>query len=204
MLVSLSPREETGAVEIVVKTLGGLGNQLFQYAAGRYLANRYGASLLVSPESGHSVSSDCPRRMPLSRFAVKAPVRAMSVFDRLMTSRRSVLALPAYLLRFGRRIQVIRQAPKRGLFHQDLSIRPATQTAYIVGYWQDYSMVREVETDLRREFALLEPLRGRNFEVARQIRAAEKPVSIHLRRRDVHAAVHDLLRARRHPHAAAR
>jgi hypothetical protein len=171
-------------MEIVVKTLGGLGNQLFQYAAGRYLANRYDASLLIAPEMRMSLSSDSPRRMLLPKFAIRAPVRELGDFDRLMTSTRPELTLPARLARVGRRIQVIRQSPKRCLFHQDLDIAADTRTAYIVGYWQDYSIVRQVESDLRHEFSLLDPLNGKNLEVAMQMHLSQWPVSIHLRRGD--------------------
>jgi len=44
--------------------------------------------------------------------------------------------------------------------------------------------VREVETQLRRELSLVEPLRGGNLEVAKRIAAARNPVSLHLRRGD--------------------
>ena len=35
-------------MNIIVRQNSGLGNQLFQYAAGRYLAKRYDATLQVS------------------------------------------------------------------------------------------------------------------------------------------------------------
>ena len=44
--------------------------------------------------------------------------------------------------------------------------------------------MREVETELRRELSLVEPLRGGNLEVAKRIAAARNPVSLHLRRGD--------------------
>jgi glycosyl transferase family 11 len=175
-------------MEIVVRTMGGIGNQLFQYAAGRYLAKRHGASLRVTPESlrvnPFASSSSAPRRLLLPKFGVKAPIKRLSFMDRLMTSRRPTLALPARLLQARRGIQVIRQAPETSLFHQELDIKPDIQTAYVVGYWQDYSIVSQVESELRREFVMIEPLRGKNLEVATQIRQAEAPVSIHLRRGD--------------------
>ncbi len=171
-------------MEIVVRTMGGIGNQLFQYAAGRYLAKRYGASLRVTPEYGYQITSSSSRPLLLPKFAIEAPVKELSLVDRLMTSRRPALAVPARLLQARRRIQVIRQAPETCLFHQELRVTPGTQTAYVVGYWQDYSIVRQVEQQLRREFKIIEPAAGRNLEVAEQIRRATTPVSIHLRRGD--------------------
>ena len=70
------------------------------------------------------------------------------------------------------------------MLHQQIQIAPRSRTVYLQGFWQDYSMVREVEADLRSELRLLEPLSGRNLDVARRIAAARNPVSLHLRRGD--------------------
>ena len=37
-------------MEIVVRQVSGLGNQMFQYAAGRYYAKRYGAGMRVATD----------------------------------------------------------------------------------------------------------------------------------------------------------
>ena len=79
---------------------------------------------------------------------------------------------------------IVRQSPERCLFHQHIRIAEGTRIVYLQGLWQDYSIVREVETQLRRELSLAEPLRGGNLEVAKRIAAARNPVSLHLRRGD--------------------
>src|ERR1700687_2267403 len=79
---------------------------------------------------------------------------------------------------------IVRQSPERCLFHQHIRIAEGTRVVYLQGLWQDHSIVREVETELRRELSLVEPLRGGKLEVAKRIAAARNPVSLHLRRGD--------------------
>jgi hypothetical protein len=172
-------------MQIVVKQSSGLGNQLFQYAAGRCLAKRHGASLRIAHQLPRLlVSHGHTRSVLLQRFAISAPVRQASYFDRIVVSDQPRLQSIARFTRAVRRVQVIRQDPARCLFPQDLKIAPGARTVYLQGFWQDHSMVREVEEELRRELTLIEPLRGRNLEVAKRIAGARNPVSIHLRRGD--------------------
>jgi hypothetical protein len=172
-------------MNIVVRQNSGLGNQLFQYAAGRYLAKRYHATLQVSQELDHNlVSFGHPRPVLLGRYAVCAQVRPASYFDRLVLSTRRRFQLPAKLARAACKIQVIRQNPERFLFHQELQIAAGVRTAYMFGFWQDAEIVRQIEPELRRELSLIEPLRGNDLEVATRIAAAELPISLHFRRGD--------------------
>jgi len=145
-------------MHIVIRQTCGLGNQLFQYAAGRYLAKRYGGSLRVAHELPYwQVQNGHPRPVLLPKFAICAPIKKVSYFDRLVLSEQPALAVAARIARASRKIQVIREAPWQFTCYQDLRIADGTRTAYICGFWQDYSIVREVETELRRELLLLEP-----------------------------------------------
>ncbi|MGH8231307.1 MAG: alpha-1,2-fucosyltransferase [Steroidobacteraceae bacterium] len=172
-------------MQVVVKQSSGLGNQLFQYAAGRCVARRYGASLRVAHQLPHVLRSyGHARAVLLQRFAISAPVRQASLFDRLMVTERQEFQGLARAARAVFKVQVIRQAPERCLFRQDLRVPRGVRTVYLKGFWQDAAIVREVETELRRELTFVEPLQGRNLEMARRIEAARNPVSIHLRRGD--------------------
>ena len=177
-------------MQIVVKQSSGLGNQLFQYAAGRCLAKRHGASLRIAHQLTRLLESHGhARSVLLQRFAISAPVREASYFDRLVVTDKPQLRGVARGVRAAFKIQVVRQSPEHCQFHHELRIRRGIQTVYLQGFWHDYSLVREVESDLRRELILVEPLRGRNLEVAKRIGAARNPVSIHLRRGDYGACL---------------
>jgi Glycosyl transferase family 11 len=172
-------------MQIVVKQSGGLGNQLFQYAAGRCLAKRHGASLRIAHQLPRLLESHGhPRPVLLQRFAIAAPIGEASYFDRLVVTGRPQLQSVARTVRKACKIQVIKQSPEYRQFRHELRIRRDSRSIYLQGFWQDYSLVREVERELRQELALREPLQGRNREVARCIAAARNPVSIHLRRGD--------------------
>lgn len=169
-------------MQIVVEQSSGLGNQLFQYAAGRCLAKRYDASLRFAHELPPELDSRgqaLPE--PLQHFAIPVTARQWNLFDRLVVSRRPQLRGIGQLVRTACKIQIVRQSPERCLLHQQIRIAPDTRMVYLQGLWQDSSMVREIETELRRELCLVEPLRGRNLEVAKRIAAARNPVSLHLR-----------------------
>jgi hypothetical protein len=66
----------------------------------------------------------------------------------------------------------------------EFKIAPDAQAIYLVGYWQSYLMVQDVEAELRGEFSLVEPPSKRTLEIAAAIRAASNPVSVHVRRGD--------------------
>jgi hypothetical protein len=177
-------------MQIVVKQSSGLGNQLFQYAAGRCLAKRHGASLRIAHQLPRLLQSHGhARSFLLQRFAIAAPVREASYFDRLAVTDKPQLQALARAARTAFKIQVVRQSPEHCQFPHELRIRRGVRTVYLQGFWQDYSLVREIESDLRRELTLVEPLGGRNLEVAKRIGAARNPVSIHLRRGDYGACL---------------
>ena len=117
-------------------------------------------------------------------FAALSIAAQANDFDRLVVSDQPRLQGARRLARAACKIQIVRQSPERCLFHQHIRIAEGTRIVYLRGFWQDYSIVREVETELRRELSLVKPLRGGNLEVAKRIAAARNPASLHLRRGD--------------------
>jgi hypothetical protein len=62
---------------IIVRTYGGLGNQMFQYAAGRGIATRLGATLLVDTSYFETTEK---RLFQLDRL--QAPLRIVTSEER--------------------------------------------------------------------------------------------------------------------------
>jgi hypothetical protein len=111
---------------VVVELVGGLGNQMFQYAVGRALALRRGVPLLLD----------------LSWF----PTQTKQAFglDRF--------DLPAAVLEPGRagrtrQLQVVREQG----FHFQAHVLDAPPDVYLTGYWQSERYFADVADVLRRE-----------------------------------------------------
>ena len=173
--------------QIIVRLFNGLGNQLFQYAAGRSLAKTQGASLrlVYHDEQRPVVASPCaPRPLLLQNFAVPEPIEPMNSFDRLMLSAKHGLRIPGRIARAAMGIQVLRQNPEDIPLVCEFEIDPNARTIYQFGWWQDYSLVRGLEGELRRHLVLRSPLQARSLEFAERIHAARRPVSIHFRHGD--------------------
>jgi len=173
-------------MKILLLPTNGLGNQLFQYAAGLFFAKKYNAVLeIIRHPYERSISFGHARPFLLSNFCISARVRERNSWDRLICSvstRKKLVVAPA---RFASRSGVFRQPHfERWTFVPVLPVPPMTKNIYIEGDFQSYKFAQDVEHCIRTEFALRYPASGKNLETLEQIRAVKNPVSLHIRRGD--------------------
>jgi hypothetical protein len=166
---------------IVVRLMGGLGNQMFQYAMGRALALRSGASLKLDL-SHYTV--DRRRHYALGCFSIEAPPALDRDLARFGLSGK---ILPGRLDRIRRMVRA-RLAPadqpiirERGC-RFDPVILQLQGAAYLEGYWQSEKYFLDQTDIVRREFTG-DGLDPDNARVANQIDAVNA-VSVHVRRGD--------------------
>jgi hypothetical protein len=173
-------------VKIVLREWGGLGNQLFQYAALRYYARRYAADMHIAADPDWNAQCNgYPRPCLLSRFSLRASLAERSMSDRILMTDKTWLKAAASPLKRSRQVQVFNeQVEDRYCFLRDLPLEPGVRTLYLQGYFQSRQMVEEVADELRADLALKEPPRGRNLELLQEIRRSRNPVSLHVRRGD--------------------
>jgi Glycosyl transferase family 11 len=173
-------------LKILLLQKRGLGNQLFQYAAGLYFAKKDGATLeIVREPDERAVSFGHPRSFLLSNFSITTPVRKIAPWDRLLCSVAPSKKPVAALARFASGTVVYRQLPSEDrIFLAALPIPRLTRNVYLEGNFQAYQYPQNVDERLRTEFRLRDPAAGKNLEFLEQIRAVETPVSIHVRRGD--------------------
>jgi len=156
---------------IVARLFGGLGNQLFQYAAGRALADHLGTDLALDPRylggdracgMGHFVQA---------RYRTDAP---------LPPAKSGGLLRYGLWRLFGRSPRFHRE---RGLgFDPDfLSLPDGT---YLHGYWQSERYFAAIADRLRADLAFTTPLDPANADMAARIETAPCAVSVHVRRGD--------------------
>lgn len=173
-------------MKILLQQKSGLGNQLFQYAAGLYFAQRHNATLEIIRESEErAVSFGHPRPFLLSKFRITAPVRQRSGWDRTLCSTASYkqpVSLPARLLSSTHLYKP--DFHTDWLFVPELPVTSSTKNIYVDGYFQAHQYAKTVEKQLRSELTLRDAPAGKNFDALNQIRASEFPVSLHVRRGD--------------------
>ncbi len=175
---------------MVLREFGGLGNQLFRYAALRYYAKRYGAEMKISVDpEWNATSHGYPRPCLFAHYKIPVPMEERSPSDRLFCTEKPWLQAASAPLRTALRTQVFMQQPERRyIFTPDLPLQRHIKTLYLVGYWHTHTIVEEVADELRSELTLKEPAQGQNLELLNQISQSRNAVSLHVRRGDCRVA----------------
>jgi len=172
-------------MEIFVRQTGGLGNQLFQYAAGKYFAARYGADLaiLFNPDDHRSSRGGWSRPFQLDAFRIETPMRKASLMGRLacMRNRRARQVQDLGFRLANRRLWI--DVPEFR-FIPELPYRRLPAKLYLKSTWQAAGYAAAVEESLRQDLRFREEAQGKDAEVLEAIAACRCPISVHLRRGD--------------------
>ncbi len=165
--------------QVIVRVFGGLGNQMFQYAAGRALSLRLGTALSIDLRSPDSAAHN---GYELSKvFQVKAPKVNDEATRRLLGWRGGQRA--QRLLR-KLKVHADRYACEPQLYAYWPRFEHLASPVYLDGYWQSHLYFAPIEPSLRRDFEFRQPLSGANLSLAQQIAATEHAASVHVRRGD--------------------
>lgn len=140
---------------IVVRLIGGLGNQFYQYAAARRLAQKLNTEL----------------KLDISGFETyKLHKYALSPFN-----IRENFATPD-------EIASLRHVQEKS-FHFDPDILNLGDNVYLDGYWQTEKYFADIADIIRYEFSVRSSQIGRDMQISQQI-ASCQAVSLHIRRGD--------------------
>jgi hypothetical protein len=166
---------------IITNLIGGLGNQMFQYTAGRALSLKRNVSLRVDISGfanyglhqGFELQRifNCP-----AEIASEADVRGILGWQ-YPSSIRQLLSRPG-MGAFRRKGLVVEPH-----FHHWQEIKNVPSDCYLTGYWQSEKYFLEVATQMRGDFSFRLPLENQNAELAKQINQVNA-VSLHVRRGD--------------------
>ncbi len=170
-------------MRFLVHEAGGLGNQMFQYAAGLYYARQYAAEVEILRQAGQvAVDRSQSRPFMLRNFQIKAAARDASRADeRISDERRRYrpLVLP---WRLATRTFVMQEPfAGRHIFKPSLPVPWYTRRVHLGGFWQVHQPADALGGELRSEYTLREPPVGENARVLDLIRQCAQPVSVHLR-----------------------
>ncbi|KJS19392.1 MAG: hypothetical protein VR78_03360 [Hoeflea sp. BRH_c9] len=158
---------------IITHINGGLGNQMFQYAAGRALALRHGADLVLDTRDFDGTTQF---GLGLDHFAIAA---RQGVAAELPPDRKQ--APLRYLIWRGLRLkpQWVRE---NGLGY-NAGFADLGDGVYLKGYWQSERYFQDVEATIRRDFTIGTPPDPVNRAILAEL-AASPAVSLHIRRGD--------------------
>jgi hypothetical protein len=166
---------------LVVNLIGGLGNQMFQYAAGRALALRHGVPLKLDISDFDRFP---PRKYLLDNFRVDANIASARVLGRFDKDpkrwRATARRLRARL--GGREGATGRTVVERGFPWQEIPFDPAVDTC-LLGYWQSERYFLPQSELIRREFTHKAPPDARAQRLLDEI-DRHPAVSLHVRRGD--------------------
>lgn len=154
---------------IVSRIIGGLGNQMFQYAAGMSVARRLGVGHAVDASSFGEYGL---RDYGLCHLNVSAPLLDDQAFppasrskDGLVESREGLRTVKEHGARF------------------DPTLFTKGDNLYLYGYWQSPKYFEEIGAEIRAQFLARAPLTGEAAEWSRRIRGCQS-VALHVRRGD--------------------
>jgi hypothetical protein len=156
----------------IIKIKGGLGNQLFQYAFGRYFSICNNVEVKI--DNGINTNKqDTYRAYTLDRFNI-------TIF---LASKEEILKAkyPIYM------ISKVLIGIRTKVFHKyNIGYVPnilKTKQKYLDGFWQSYKYPNQIRDILLKEITLKEPLENKYQQILEQIKNTNS-VSIHLRRGD--------------------
>jgi hypothetical protein len=168
---------------IIVKLQGGLGNQMFQYATGRSLAELKQTELKLddtflqdkTPKKDFTL-----RDYELDIFQLNTKIASRTEIDRFFNKPNG------FVNKIVNRIkqQFIKyQVIKQRFFHFDETVLYCRKNTYLDGYWQSYRYFEPITGIIQKEFTMKSPMDNKNLTLARKIEATQS-VAVHIRRGD--------------------
>ncbi len=161
---------------IIARIRGGLGNQLFQYAAGKRLSmDRHVPLKLDVTGYGNQPGVETVRKFELVHFNI----------DNTIAAEGEVLKMkyPLGIFSKGRRF-LNQKIFKQFNIGYNPKILKAPNTYYLDGYFKNEEYFKPIEETIRKEITLKEPLGPKGQAAKEEIEKTILPVSLHIRRGD--------------------
>lgn len=165
---------------IIVKLIGGLGNQMFQYAVGRAVAHRTNIPLKLDITNFEEYKL---RTYQLSCFNIQEDFASIEEVEWFKPQSRNIIAftnckiqeilLPWHKHRFI----------KEREFLYDPDIIRIKGNAYLDGYWQSEKYFIDIADIIRHEFTMKLKPNNTNSQMLTKINSINS-VSLHIRRGD--------------------
>jgi hypothetical protein len=169
---------------IIVELKGGLGNQMFQYAAGKALAIELGLELRLSHaffETELENVAVTPRRYELSAFDIDLKATELDLIKVRLSEKisRFFKAKNFYL-----KINEINEYKANTVFPAGYN------NIYLTGYYQSDFYFNKIQEIIKKDFTFIPPYRE-NVELINRVTSTKNSVGILVRRDDFITAERD-------------
>jgi hypothetical protein len=165
---------------IVIKLVGGLGNQMFEYAAAKGLAAKLGTDVQMDRSwFGQIALEDTPRHYELDSFKLSQDFVDFKPFFAGTNLLSRGIVLVAHV--FGRKVLNLYLEPH---YHYNADFSKQPDSTYLDGYFQSEKYFVHIREDLLSDFSWAKPAAGKNKKLLEVITKDENSVSIHVRRGD--------------------
>lgn len=163
---------------IITKLIGGLGNQMFQYATGRRAAYANNTSLKLDITEYENQVGMTPRKYMLSIFNIQESFATESEINKLKKNN--------FIQKILRKINPAsanKSYIKEKHNHFDSNILDISGNIYLNGSWQSEKYFSDISNIIRREFTFKNNLNKINNRILTTINGVNS-VSLHIRRGD--------------------
>lgn len=167
---------------IIVKILGGLGNQLFQYAFGRALSYRKGIDVYFDIEQIRNKYD--LRNYSLQHFNTELLEAPHEEILKLNTVTNKIWH-KIYRATSGKLISknALHYYSERGTMYDETPFLLKYESIYINGYWQSEKYFDDIQQQLRDELQFNNQPDEKNLKMAGLI-TSQNSISLHVRRGD--------------------
>lgn len=166
---------------IISHLIGGLGNQMFQYAAGRALSLRTNQSFAVNTLNFNRYTLH--HGYELQRvFDLSVPIAKKLDLSRvigLLTASAIEWGLPSRIVHLFTRSSYVKEES----FNYLSEFSELKGSHYLEGYWQSERYFKEYAAQIREDFRFKDELTFKNLKIYEEIKSSCS-VSCHIRRGD--------------------
>ncbi len=177
---------------VIIKLMGGLGNQLFQYAFARRLALVNNVQLKLDHLTGFehdfygrvyslrhfNINENLLSRKEIDHVQKKGRIcrKIIRILERRLRHYNLFVFLQIHL-----RIGCLFITQRRGGFNKNTYEMKFKKDVYLDGYWGSEEYFIDIENIIREELQVKYPLEGANLKIANKINKTNS-ISLHIRK----------------------
>ena len=165
---------------VILKLKGGLGNQLFQYAAAKQIATNNNVELIVDAISGFK-SDPFDREYLLNVFSISAKTIGDSYAKKIYNTNRYYRRLYIFIQNIlPSKYRFYLKEPEELNFDLHIKNISLNKNVYLEGYFQSHLYFESISEIIKRELVFIGELNNKVKQILDEINMCES-VSIHVR-----------------------